>query len=82
MVEVVEQIFNIHKENKKLIKRLEEIILELGKPSQPIISKVTSGRLISILAKYIGRMIKGEMIDILKRILSDNEIEAKKVWVG
>jgi hypothetical protein len=27
-------------------------------------------------------MIKGQMIDILKRILNDNEIEARKVWVG
>jgi hypothetical protein len=25
--------------------------------------------------------MKGEMIDIIKRIISDSEIEAKKVWV-
>jgi hypothetical protein len=44
---------------------------------------VTSGRLISIVSKQIGKMmIKGQMIDILKRILTDNEIEARKVWVG
>jgi hypothetical protein len=62
----------MHPDNRKLIKRLEEAALELGRPNQPIISKVTSGRLISILAKYMGRMIKGEMIDILKRILADS----------
>lgn len=56
--------------------------LDLGKPTQPIISKVTSGRLISILAKYTRRNIKGEMVDILKRILADSEIEAKKVWLS
>jgi hypothetical protein len=27
-------------------------------------------------------MIKGQMIDILKRVLCNNEIEARKVWVG
>jgi len=50
------------------------VALDLGKPTQPIISKVTSARLISILAKYMGRMIKGEMIDILKRVLGDSEV--------
>ena len=53
----------------------------MGKPSQPIISKVTSGRLISRLAIYLGRTLKGEMIDIVKRVLSDNEVEVRKVWV-
>lgn len=47
--------------------------MELGKVTQPTISKVTSGRLISIVSKHIGKMIiKGQMIDILKRILTDN----------
>jgi hypothetical protein len=74
MTLVLEKTIKTHPDNRKLIKRLEEVVLDLGKPSQPIISKVTSGRLISILAKYMGRMIKGEMIDILKRILANNEV--------
>lgn len=56
---VLEATIKNHPDNRKLIKRLEETALELGRPNQPIISKVTSGRLISILAKYMGRMIKG-----------------------
>lgn len=79
---VMEIAIRIHPNNRKLIRRLEETALELGKPSQPIISKVTSGRLISMLAVYLGRTIKGEMIDIVKRVLSDNEIEVRKVWVS
>jgi len=50
---------------------MEDVALELGKPAQPIISKVTSGRIISIFTAYSRRSIKGEMIDILKRILAD-----------
>lgn len=64
------------------MRRLEEVALDLGKPSQPIISKVTAGRLIAVLAKYQGRTVKGEMVDILKRVLADSEIEARKVWVS
>lgn len=40
-----------------------------------------AGRLVPIFCKYNGRSMKGEMIDIIKRIISDSEIEAKKVWV-
>lgn len=29
----------------------------------------------------MGRTVKGEMVDILKRVLADSEIEAKKVWL-
>lgn len=54
----------------------------MGKASEPIISKVISGRLIPIYLKYTGRVIRGEMIDIVKRIISDSEVEAKKVWVN
>jgi hypothetical protein len=57
-----------------LIEKLESKILFLGQLNQPTISKVTSGRLIAIVGKHIGKMIKGQMIDILKRILTDNEI--------
>jgi len=46
----------------------------MGKQSEPIISKVIAGRLIPVLAKYSGRSIKGEMIDIIKRIIGDAEI--------
>ena len=53
---------------------MEDTALELGKPSQPLISKVTSGRLISMLAMYMGRTLKGEMIDIVKRVLADSEV--------
>lgn len=53
----------------------------MGKQSQPIISKIVSGRLIPIFVKYTGHVIRGEMIDIIKRIISDNEFEAKKIWL-
>lgn len=77
----MEAAIRAHSDNGKLVRRLEEVAVELGRPAQPIISKVTSARLISILAKYLGRMVKGEMIDVLKRVVGDNEVEAKKVWV-
>ena len=79
---VIEATVAVHPQNRKLIKKLEETALELGKPTQPIISKVTSGRLISMLAIYLGRTLKGEMIDIVKRILLENEVEVRKVWVS
>jgi hypothetical protein len=72
MGSVLELSIKLHPASHKLLKRLEEVALDLGKPTQPIISKVTSGRLISILAKYTRRNIKGEMVDILKRILADS----------
>jgi hypothetical protein len=43
---------------------------------------VIAGRLIPILSKYYGKTIKGEMLDIIKRIIGDSEIEAKKVWIS
>jgi hypothetical protein len=46
----------------------------MGKQSEPIVSKVISGRLIPIFCKYNGRLIRGEMIDIIKRIIGDSEI--------
>jgi diphthamide synthase subunit DPH2 len=54
----------------------------MGKPSEPIISKVIAGRLIAVVVKYLGRSIKGEMIDIIKRIITGSEAEAKKIWVN
>ena len=41
------------------LKRLEETILSLGKPNQPIISKIVAGRLIPIFIKYTGHVIRG-----------------------
>ena len=35
-----------------------------------------------MLAIYLGRTLKGEMIDIVKRILLENEVEVRKVWVS
>lgn len=81
-LKVIEAAIGAHPQHRNLIKKLEETALELGKNNQPIISKVTSGRIISMLAIYLGRTIKGEMIDIVKRILLDNEVEVKKVWVS
>ena len=79
---VLEATLRGHPERRKLVKRLEDVVRDLGKPTQPIISKVTSARLISVLARYTNRMVKGDMIDILKRVLGHNEIEARKVWVS
>ena len=53
----------------------------MGKPTEPIISKVIAGRLVSIIVKYLGRSIKGEMIDIIKKIITSSEAEAKKIWI-
>lgn len=54
----------------------------MGKPTEPIISKVIAGRLVSIIVKYMGRSIKGEMIDIIKKIITSPEAEAKKIWIN
>ena len=35
-----------------------------------------------MLAVYLGRTLKGEMIDIVKRLLLENEVEVKKVWMS
>ena len=54
----------------------------MGKPSEPIISKVIAGRIVPLLSKYSGRTLKSELIDIIKRIISDSEAEAKKVFLS
>jgi hypothetical protein len=72
----------MYEEKSELIKNLEKTVLEMGKQSEPIVSKVIAGRLIPILSKYYGKTIKGEMLDIIKRIIGDSEVEAKKVWIG
>ena len=56
--------------------------MEMGKPTEPIISKVIAGRLVSVVVKHIGRSIKGEMIDIIKKIINSSEAEAKKIWIN
>jgi hypothetical protein len=44
----------------------------MGKQNEPIVSRVIAGRMIPILCKYNGRSIKGEMIDIIKKIINDS----------
>lgn len=56
--------------------------MDMGKPSEPIISKVIAGRMVPILSKYSGRTLKNELIDIIKRIIADPEAEAKKVFLN
>lgn len=68
---LLELIIKIHPKSNNLLKRMEDVALDLGKAAQPIISRVTSGRIISILTAYSPSSIRGEMIDILKRILAD-----------
>lgn len=53
---------------------MERNIYELGKNTQPIVSKVIAGRLVTIFSKENNGVIKGEMIDIIKRIIMDSEI--------
>ena len=54
----------------------------MGKNTEPIISRVIAGRLISIIVKFQDRAIKGLMIDILKKIITSSEAEARKIWVN
>lgn len=81
LIEAVDTIVEMSPDKLELLKSLEKTVLEMGRQSEPIVSKVIAGRLIPILCRYNGRSIKGEMIDIIKRIIGDAEIEAKKVWV-
>ena len=54
--------------------------MSLGKSSQPIISRVTAGRLIAIVSPYIPKL-KPYMIDTLKGILNYPESEPKLIWL-
>ena len=54
----------------------------MGKNTEPIISRVIACRLISIIVKFQDRAIKGLMIDILKKIITSSEAEARKIWVN
>lgn len=56
-------------------------MLELGKPNQPIVSKVTAGRIISIIFHECSKKIKVAMMDILKSVLSHPESEARRIWL-
>ena len=75
-------ILNESNERSNLLKKLENQALELGKFNQPSISKVTAGRLITILGSYSGRAIKNELVDILKKIFNDIEVEARKIGIS
>ncbi len=73
MSAVIELLLKIHSDKAKLLRRLETVALDLGRPAQPSISKVTAGRLATILGVYSGRALKNEFVDVLKRVLSDSE---------
>ena len=45
-----------------LLRRMESRALELGKASQPIISKVGAARMVCLPSKYGNRTLKGEMV--------------------
>lgn len=79
MGSVIELLLKVHSDKTTLLKRLESMALDLGRPAQPSISKVTAGRLATILGAYNGRALKNEHVDILKRVLSDSEAEARKI---
>jgi hypothetical protein len=81
MMRVLEIIIRKYINYKELFKRMEEKALELGRATQPIISRITACRIISVLSKYMNRTLKAEMVDIVKRLCNENEIEAKKVWL-
>lgn len=80
-MEAVDTIVEMSDDKSDLLRALEKTVLEMGRQSEPIVSKVIAGRLVPILCKFNGRSIRGELIDIIKRIITDSEIEAKKVWV-
>ena len=81
LVMVIELILKSHPDRARLILKLERVALELGKPSQPSISKVTAGRLITILAGIAGKALKNELVDILKRVFTNTEVEARKIGI-
>jgi hypothetical protein len=82
LVLVIELILRSHHDKVKLLRKLETSALELGKSGQPSISKVTAGRLVTILAGYSGKALKNELVDILKRVFTDAEIEVKKIGIS
>lgn len=59
LINLAEKIIELYPHPNHLVKKLEKTALELGKNNQPIISRVIAGRLISILPRYMGGMIKG-----------------------
>ena len=70
MISVMELIIKKYINYKELFKRMEDKALELGKATQPILSRITSCRIISVLSKYMNRALKSEMVDIVKRLSS------------
>jgi len=65
-------ILKSHSDKNKLIRRLENLALDLGKASQPSMSKITASRLVTILVGFNGCALKNELFDILKRVLADS----------
>ena len=52
----------------------------MSKLTQPIISRVSAGRLISIVSKYMKKL-KPYMIDTLRSIISYSDEEPKVIWI-
>lgn len=80
-VRVIEIILRVDPNRRSLVEELEKIVVELGKANQPIVSKVTAGRIISVIFQDCTRKLKASMMDILKSILAHPESEARRIWL-
>lgn len=80
-VRVIEQLLKMDPNRRALVDELEKIVVELGKANQPIVSKVTAGRIISIIFQDCTKKVKASMMDILKSILAHPESEARRIWL-
>lgn len=58
LVSIMEIILKTHNDKIKLIRRLENVALELGKAGQPSMSKITASRLVTILVGLNGCALK------------------------
>lgn len=54
---------------------------DLGQHSNPIVTKVIAARIVPLIAKYNSHVANGELMDIIKRISSDAEVEANKIYL-
>jgi hypothetical protein len=81
MGRVVAAVLSKHVGAKELLRRMEEKAAELGRSSQPLLSRIAACRLISLLAPYSNRALRAELVDVLKRLAGEGEVEARKVWL-
>lgn len=81
LIEGIEFIVEAASYKTEFLQILEKEALDMGKQTEPIISKVMAGRMIPILCKYNAGFLKAELMDIIKRILTDSEVEAKKFFL-